>query len=91
VEVEKISGHFALYQVLPLAADATPLLLGEVATRAPAQPVAWTRLHGEKQARIFYTNLGAPADMPQPSVRRLLLNAVRWTLHRSPPATLSPP
>jgi type 1 glutamine amidotransferase len=75
-----ITGDIALYKVLPLTADTTPLLLGTAPGQSPAQPIAWTRLYGKNMARIFYTSLGAPADMPQPDVRRLLLNAVAWTL-----------
>jgi type 1 glutamine amidotransferase len=82
VDAENIRGHASLYKVLPLAADTTPLLIGEAAGRPPAQPLAWTRLHGAKQARVFYTSLGDPGDMPQPAVRRLLLNAVDWCLQK---------
>ncbi|MGB0578703.1 MAG: ThuA domain-containing protein [Limisphaerales bacterium] len=80
VKPERISGDKSLYKVLPLAKDSAPLLLGSATGRPPAQPVAWTRRHGEKGARVFYTSLGAPQDMKQPDVRRLLVNAVKWTL-----------
>jgi len=80
VDAESIRGHGSLYKNLPLAADATPLLLGTAQGQQPAQPIAWTRPYGKNIARIFYTSLGAPDDMPQPAVRRLLLNAVLWTL-----------
>ena len=80
VKPERIRGYQSLYKVLPLADDATPLLLGTAAGHPPAQPIAWTRRHGEKRARIFYTSLGAPQDMQQADVRRLLVNAVKWTL-----------
>ncbi len=78
----QIRGYQSLYKVLPLAEDATPLLLGTADGHPPAQPVAWTRRYGDKQARIFYTSLGAPQDMKQKDVRRLLVNAVNWTLKR---------
>ncbi|MBX7208613.1 MAG: ThuA domain-containing protein [Verrucomicrobiaceae bacterium] len=84
VNAEKIRGHIALYKVLPLAADTTPLLIGTAQGQQPAQPVAWTRLYGRNKARIFYTSLGAPEDMPQPDVRRLLLNGLAWTLKKMP-------
>jgi hypothetical protein len=77
-----IRGHASLYREQPLAADATPLLLGTAQNIEPAEPIAWTRLHGPQKARVFYTSLGAPEDMTQPDVRRLLVNAVRWTLGR---------
>lgn len=81
VDVTAIRGHQSLYQVLPLAADATPLLIGTAKTdTSPPMPVAWTRSYGPKKARIFYTSLGAPEDMEIADVRTLLVNAVNWTL-----------
>ena len=80
VDVAAIRGHQSMYRVLPLAPGVSPILLGTADGIPVAQPVAWTRLHGPKQARVFYTSLGAPADVTQPAVRRLLSNAVRWTL-----------
>ncbi len=79
VNAEKIIGHNSLYKVI-LTGDAKPLLRGAAQDHPPAQPIAWTRLYGPKKARIFYTSLGAPDDMPEPEVRRLLLNAVAWAL-----------
>jgi type 1 glutamine amidotransferase len=80
VNAENIRSHQSLYKVLPLAADATPILIGTAGAGAatPPQPVAWTRTYGEKKARIFYTSLGAPEDMRIADVRRLLVNAVNW-------------
>ena len=67
--------------MLPLAADVTPLLIGTAKTdTSPPMPVAWTRTYGSSKARIFYTSLGAPEDMQIADVRRLLVNAVKWTL-----------
>lgn len=82
VNVANIQGHQSLYKVLPLAADATPILIGSAQAGAstPPQPVAWTRSYGAGKARIFYTSLGAPEDMRSADVQRLLLNAVAWTL-----------
>ncbi|MCP5519905.1 MAG: ThuA domain-containing protein, partial [Verrucomicrobiales bacterium] len=52
----------------------------------PAEPVAWTRLYGPKQARVFYTSLGHPDDFKEAGFRRLLLNGVLWAMHeRVPP------
>lgn len=82
VNVANIRGQQSLYKVLPLAADATPILIGTAGAGAttPPQPVAWTRSYGPNKARIFYTSLGAPEDMRIADVRRLLVNAVKWTL-----------
>jgi type 1 glutamine amidotransferase len=82
VNTMNIRGHQSLYKVLPLAADATPILIGTAGAGAstPPQPVAWTRAYGPNKARVFYTSLGAPEDMQIQDVRRLLVNAVKWTL-----------
>lgn len=84
VNVANIRGYQSLYQVLPLAADATPILIGSAQAPAttPPQPVAWTRTYGPGKARIFYTSLGAPEDMRSADVQKLLLNAVAWTLKK---------
>lgn len=84
VNVASIRGYQSLYQVLPLAADATPILIGtaQAGAATPPQPVAWTRTYGPGKARIFYTSLGAPEDMRSADVQRLLLNAVAWTLQK---------
>jgi type 1 glutamine amidotransferase len=83
VNAANILGHQSLYKVLPLAADATPILIGTAKTdTSPPQPVAWTRAYGPNKARIFYTSLGAPEDMEIADVRRLLVNAVKWALEK---------
>lgn len=82
VNAAAIKGHQSLYKVLPLAPDAKPLLLGTAEGHPPAQPLAWTRNYGPKNARIFYTSLGGPFDVTQPDVRRLILNGVNWSLGR---------
>ncbi|MCC6425742.1 MAG: ThuA domain-containing protein [Phycisphaerales bacterium] len=48
-----------------------------VADRPPS-PIAWTRLN-EWGGRVFTTTLGHPEDFANPSVQRLLLNALEWT------------
>lgn len=82
VDATKIRGHQSLYKVLPLADNATPVLIGTAGAGAttPPQPVAWTRSYGPNKARIFYTSLGAPEDMKIEDVQRLLVNGVKWTL-----------
>jgi type 1 glutamine amidotransferase len=84
VNVANIRGYQSMYKVLPLAADATPILIGtaQAGANTSPQPVAWTRTYGSGKARIFYTSLGAPEDMRSADVRRLLLNAVAWTLQK---------
>lgn len=82
VNLSNILGHQSLYKVLPLADNATPILIGtaQAGATTPPQPVAWTRSYGPNKARIFYTSLGAPEDMKIADVRRLLVNGVNWTL-----------
>ncbi|MBB5032851.1 ThuA domain-containing protein [Prosthecobacter vanneervenii] len=84
VNVANIQGYQSLYKVLPLAADATPILIGtaQAGATTPPQPVAWTRSYGSGKARIFYTSLGAPEDMRSADLQRLLRNAVEWTLKK---------
>jgi type 1 glutamine amidotransferase len=83
VNPANILGSQSLYKVLPLAADATPILIGTAKTdTSPPMPVAWTRTYGPNKARIFYTSLGAPEDMQFADVRTLLMNAVKWTLDK---------
>jgi type 1 glutamine amidotransferase len=83
VEKEFVAGG-SLYRNAPLPASSTVLLTGSV-TNFPTEPVAWT--HSYKGARIFYTSLGHPKDFENPSFRRLLINAIFWTLNRPAPET----
>lgn len=84
VNTAGIQGYQSMYKVLPLAVDATPVLIGtaQAGATTPPQPVAWTRTYGTGKARIFYTSLGAPEDMRSADLQRLLLNAVGWALQK---------
>jgi putative heme-binding domain-containing protein len=66
-----------LYQVSPISEDATVLLTGSLPGK-PHEPVAWQR--NFNRARIFYTSLGHPDHFAQPQFRKLLANAISWTL-----------
>src|SRR5881396_996333 len=81
VEKEFAAGG-SLYLNTPLPPSSTVLLMGSV-TNQPTEPVAWT--HDYKGVRIFYTSLGHPKDFENRSVRRLLVNAIYWTLNRPSP------
>ena len=83
VEREFVAGG-SLYLNSPLPPSSTVLLMGSV-TNQPPEPVAWT--HDYKGARVFYTSLGHPKDFDDPAFRRLLVNAIFWTLNRSLPET----
>ena len=78
VEREFVAGG-SLYLNSPLPPSSTVLLMGSV-TNQPSEPVAWT--HDYKGARVFYTSLGHPKDFESPAFRRLLVNAIFWTLNR---------
>ncbi len=82
-----------LYHVTPLHDVQEVLLHGESvnSNKTPeqqqtyplTQPVAWTRQHGS--ARVFFTTLGHPHDFGEPSMRRLVVNAILWALGRPVP------
>ena len=81
---------------LPLPGDSKPLVLGQVVEdmtptgkplegkkNDPMMPVAWVKTFtGEagKPARVFTTTMGAATDLESPGTRRMLVNAVYWTL-----------
>jgi type 1 glutamine amidotransferase len=92
-----IFGTTDVYTVkLPLADDATPLVLGEVTETMkpdsqavagkkndPMMPVAWTKTYktsSGKTARVFTTTMGSADDFSHEGTRRLLVNASYWAL-----------
>jgi nicotinamidase-related amidase/type 1 glutamine amidotransferase len=79
-----------LYKTSPLSASATPLVMGRVEGREPAEPAAWTNVtrHGN---RVFYTSLGHPADFELPAFRQLLTSGIFWALEKPVPAEASSP
>ena len=81
VDVKNLVGKGTLYRVNPLDSTCTPLLVGAIPEKLP-EPIAWTHLFGPKKSRIFYTSLGHADDFKQPAFRRLLLNAIYWTMDR---------
>lgn len=48
-------------------------------------PVAWTKTYtyesGATEGRVFTTTMGAATDLVSADLRRLIVNAVYWTLH----------
>src|SRR5262249_51419847 len=82
------TGQGSLYKASPLASSAMPLLMGTIPGHAP-EPVAWVNVKGGM--RIFYTSLGHPGDFGIAAFRRLLRNAVSWTLDRPSPARTTSP
>ena len=81
---------------LPLPGDSRPLVMGQVLSgmkptdppvegkkNKPMMPVAWTKSYkGEsgKTARVFCTTMGASQDFLSEGLRRLMVNAVYWSL-----------
>jgi type 1 glutamine amidotransferase len=81
---------------LPLPGDSKPLVLGEVLDgmkptdkpvmnkkNDPMMPVAWVKTYtgsSGKAARVFTTTMGASTDLQSEGLRRLIVNAVYWTL-----------
>jgi nicotinamidase-related amidase/type 1 glutamine amidotransferase len=66
----------SLYKTTPLAASATPLLMGSIPSQKP-EPVAWVNTY--KKAKVFYTSLGYREDFDNPQFVLLMHNAARWT------------
>lgn len=81
---------------LPLPGDSLPIVLGQVLQgmnpedppvegqkNDPMMPIAWTRTYtGEagKAARVFTSTMGSSTDLSSEGVRRMLINAVYWSL-----------
>ncbi len=81
---------------LPLPDDSLPLVLGEVTEtlesdskpvtgpkNSPMMPVAWTKTYrgsSGNAGRVFMTTMGSAQDFAYEGTRRLLVNAVYWTL-----------
>lgn len=81
---------------LPLPGDSKPLVMGQVLSgmkpdsppvegtkNDPMMPVAWTKSYeteSGKKARVFCTTMGASQDFLSEGLRRLMVNAVYWSL-----------
>ncbi len=92
----EIWGPTDTYEVrLPMQATCQPLLLGQVLSwlspegspvagkNDPMMPIAWTNTftteRGQK-ARAFTSTIGAADDIENQALRRMIVNAVYWTL-----------
>jgi len=67
-----------LYKAGPLAKGTTVLQQGDIGTDKHA--VSWVNTW--KGGRTFYTSLGVPKDFENENFRRMLANAVLWTVRR---------
>ncbi len=76
---------------LPLPGDSQPIVLGQVLQgmqpddkpvegrkNDPMMPIAWTKTY--KDGRVFTTTMGAATDLVSEGTRRMLVNAVYWSL-----------
>lgn len=79
VRVSALVGNYPLYKLSPLEPDVTALLRGAIPNQ-PAEPLAWTRRFGPRQAKVFFTALGGEEDFRNPEFRRLLANGLKWAL-----------
>ena len=68
-----------LYKNPSLGTGVTVLMEGSIPDHR--EPVAWVRENNGR--RVFYTSLGVQEDFSKESFRRLLVNAIFWTTHRS--------
>jgi type 1 glutamine amidotransferase len=91
--VGTIWGPSDVYGLTELSGDSDPLVMGlvlksmepddEPNTEKPPLPVAWTKTFKGTQgktARVFTTTMGHAHDLKCPNFRRLLVNAVYWSL-----------
>ena len=61
----------------------------EQGVNSPAMPIAWTRTFKHESGRtnkVFTTTMGAATDLQNESLRRLVVNAVYWSVGRDVPA-----
>jgi type 1 glutamine amidotransferase len=72
----------SLYETSPLTKSTNMLLIGTIPDKEP-EPVAWTNRY--RKSRVFYTSLGHVDDFRNPQFRRLLINAVFWSLKKAVP------
>ena len=63
-------------------------MMGRVGDLKPYEPVAWTNMRSDG-GRVFYTSLGHPEDFKMSAFRRMLVNAVFWSLGKPVPADVS--
>lgn len=69
-----------VYKVAPLIDKQAQVLL-TAESDGQQEPIAWVRSTQEK-GRVFYTSLGHPSDFEFDGFRRLLRNAIEWTLEK---------
>ena len=86
-------GPSDVYEITSLPDGCRPVVMGQVLTGmnptdppkpgTPLVPVAWTRTYKSEQgksAKVFATTMGHAGDLQSEGFRRLLVNAVYWSL-----------
>ena len=48
-----------------------------------SEPLTWTRAY--KDGKVFFTSLGHPDDFKEKAFRKLLVNALFWSLNKKQP------
>ena len=86
VKPDKWHSTGSLYYTAPIDPGATLLMTGSIQDRV--EPLTWTRTY--KKARVFYSALGHPDDFKEPQFRKLLVNAVYWSMDRPVPKAAGP-
>ena len=79
-DVTPFKSTSSLYRNTGLSKDATVLLNGS--TTEATEPIAWTRM--VKEARVFYTSLGAQKDFEEENFLKMMSNAIVWAAGRAP-------
>ena len=83
IATNELTSTGSLYKIRPLARGATPLLTSQLDNSSEVHPVALVNTNDNR--RVFYTSLGTREDFQQPSFRRLLVNAIFWSIARPLP------
>lgn len=84
IDVNALVGVGSLYKAAPLEPSTTPVLMGTIPDK-PTEPLAWTNQPRAGGSRVFYTSLGHPGDFENAAFRKLLRNALCWTMNLAPP------
>ena len=69
-----------LYKAGPLAESSVLLQTGAIKSKNVEQSVTWVNEYNG--ARTFYTSLGVPTDFEDDDFKRLIVNAIFWTLEK---------
>jgi type 1 glutamine amidotransferase len=73
----------SLYKIRPVAQGAVPLMTSQLDNSSEVHPVALVNTNDNR--RVFYTSLGTREDFQLPYFRRLLLNAICFSMARPIP------